>query len=130
MEDVKQYSRKKKFIKDFGIYSIGVLGNRLITVFLIPFYTYFVEKTGEFGIYDLSLNISYLLLPLITLQMRDGMFRFLLDTKEKKDRQIIITFGFTTVAIVSSITILFAVILNLIANIPYLFYTTALVISM
>lgn len=130
MEDVKQYSRKKKFIKDFGIYSIGVLGNRLITVFLIPFYTFFVEKTGEFGIYDLSLNISYLLLPLITLQMRDGMFRFLLDTKEKKDRQSIITFGFTTVAIVSSITILFAVILNLIANIPYLFYTTALVISM
>ena len=130
MAEVKQNSRKKKFIKDLGIYSIGVLGNRLITVFLIPFYTYFVEKSGEFGIYDLSLNISYLLLPLITLQMRDGMFRFLIDTKEKKDRQSIITFGFTTVAIVSFTTILFAVILNFIANIPYLFYTTALVISM
>lgn len=130
MTEVKQNSRKKKFIKDFGIYSIGVLGNRLITVFLIPFYTYFVENSGEFGIYDLSLNISYLLLPLITLQMRDGMFRFLLDTKEKKDRQSIITFGFTTVAIVSFTTILFAVILNFIADIPYLFYTTALVISM
>ena len=81
MAEVKQNSRKKKFIKDFGIYAIGNLGSKLITFLMIPLYTYFVEKPSDYGYFDLCFQVCLLMFPIVTLQLRDGAFRFLLDTQ-------------------------------------------------
>ena len=123
-------SRSKKFMKDFGVYAIGQLGNRLITFLLVPFYTYYIDRPGDYGIYDLCLNICFLLFPIISLQMRDGMFRFLLDTREREQQQGIITFGMLSLATTIALTCLIAVVLYFTTNIPYLTYTTILLISM
>ena len=83
-------NRSKKFFRDFGIYGIGVLGTRIITFLMIPLYTYFIQKS-DYGYFDLCLNLCLLMIPVMTLQMREGAFRFLLVTQDDNERQSIIT---------------------------------------
>ena len=45
----EQQSTFGKLFKSMGIYSIGVLGTRIITFLLIPFYTYFIARPADYG---------------------------------------------------------------------------------
>ncbi len=128
MAEVKQQSRKKKFIKDFGIYAIGNLGSKLITFLMIPLYTYFVEKPSDYGYFDLCLQVCMLMFPIVTLQLRDGAFRFLLDTQDKLERTRIITFVYRTLGTSIVSTIAFALCLSLFIHIEYLWSTVALLV--
>lgn len=74
--------RKKKFYKDFGIYTIGAIGTRFITFMMVPLYTYFIDKPSDYGYYDLCISVCMLLIPITTLQLREGAFRFLLDNHD------------------------------------------------
>ena len=130
MEEVNQQSRKKKFIKDFGIYAIGNLGSKLITFLMIPLYTYFVENPGDYGYFDLCLQVCFLMFPVITLQLRDGAFRFLLDTQDTTERTRIITFAYRTLGTTIIATIALALCLSLFVHIDYLWSTIALLVVM
>ena len=61
-------SRKRKFVRDVGIYAIGNIGAKLITFLMVPLYTYFIADTADFGYYDVCLTACFLLLPLVSLQ--------------------------------------------------------------
>jgi O-antigen/teichoic acid export membrane protein len=130
MAEIKHQSRKKKFIKDFGIYAIGNLGSKLITFLMIPLYTYFVEKPSDYGYFDLCLQVCFLMFPVITLQLRDGAFRFLLDTQDTNERSRIITFAYRTLGITIISTIALAFCLSLFVHIDYLWSTIALLVVM
>lgn len=83
--------RSRKFIKDIFIYAIGNLGSKLITFLLVPLYTYFIAP-DDFGYYDIALNISFLGIGVLSFQLRDGVFRFLLDNEDDRIRKDIISF--------------------------------------
>ena len=68
-------NRVSKFLKDIGIYAIGNIGSKVITFLMVPLYTYFVHDTSDFGYYDLCLQVCLLLMPFVTLQLRDGAYR-------------------------------------------------------
>lgn len=85
--------RSRKFIKDIFIYAIGNLGSKLITFLLVPLYTYFIAP-DDFGYYDIALNISFLGIGALSFQLRDGVFRFLLDNEDEKIRKYIVSFTF------------------------------------
>ena len=72
-------NRGSKFLKDIGIYAIGNIGSKIITFMMVPLYTYFVHDTSDFGYYDVCLTVCFLRMPFVTLQLRDGAFRVLLD---------------------------------------------------
>lgn len=130
MAEEKQNSRSKKFLKDFGIYAIGNLGSKLITFLMIPLYTYFVERPSDYGYFDLCLEFCLLLVPVVTLQLRDGAFRFLLETQDVNMRTKIVTFVYRTIFQTSLITILAALILSLIHPIRHLGLTVTMLIFM
>jgi Na+/serine symporter len=67
----RQSERSSKFLKDLGIYAIGNLGSKIITFAMVPLYTFFVKDTGDFGYYDLCLTVIFLIMPFVTLQLRD-----------------------------------------------------------
>ena len=77
--------RGKQFLKSVGIYAVGNIGSKLITFLMIPLYTFFVE-TSEFGYYDLCLTAVMLLTSFASLQLRDGAFRFLIDSKTDEEK--------------------------------------------
>ena len=130
MAEVKQQSRSKKFAKDFGIYAIGNLGSRLLTAAMYPLYSYFVEDTSSFGQFDLCLLICLLLTPVVTLQLRDGAFRFLLDNKDKEHRTRVVTYVYRTLFLSIVTTAVIALIISLFFPYKYLWYTVTLLVVM
>ena len=123
-------NRGSKFLKDIGVYAIGNIGSKLITFLMVPLYTYFVHDTGDFGYYDVCLTVCMLLLPFVTLQLRDGAFRFLLDCGDEDERHRIVTFVSRTMLSTMTLSLLVAVLLALFTNIQYLGYIVGLLIAM
>lgn len=83
-------ARGKQFLKSVGVYAIGNIGSKLITFLMIPLYTFFVD-TAEFGYYDLCLTAVLLLACLASLQLRDGAFRFLIESNTDKARTEVVS---------------------------------------
>ena len=134
MEDINTNhsasGRGTKFLKDIGVYAIGNIGSKIITFLMVPLYTYFVHDTSDFGYYDLCLQVCLLLIPFVTLQLRDGAFRFLLDCDETTQRQRIVTFVSRTLAVTLSLSALVTVALAVFTEIHYLGYVLGLLVAM
>ena len=125
----KKSSRGSKFIKDIGIYAIGNIGSKLITFMMAPMYTYYVHAS-HFGYYENCLQVCLLLIPFVTVMLRDGAFRFLLDSDSDTERQRIVTFVSHTLISTLSLSVLVTIALALFTNIEYLGYVLLLLIAM
>ena len=79
-------SKGKDLAKNTAIVSIGKICTQLITFFLLPVYTA-VLSNEEYGVVDLLNTLMSLLLPIATLQIEQGIFRYLLDCRENKEKQ-------------------------------------------
>ena len=123
-------NRTKTFFKNFGIYTIGSLGTRLINFLLIPFYTFFVAKPSDYGYYDICLQICMLFLPLATLQMRESAFRFLFESDSDEKRKQIVTFIYKTLIGNLILILAIAVFLSFMVDIKFMWYTCGLLITM
>ena len=130
VNNTQSSNRGSKFIKDIGVYAIGNIGSKLITFLMVPLYTYFVHDTSDFGYYDLCLTVCFLLLPFVTLQLRDGAFRFLLDCDDNEQRQRIVTFVSRTMISTLSMAVLIAIVMAMFSQIRYLGYALGLLIAL
>lgn len=80
-------SKGKDLAKNTAIVSIGKICTQLITFFLLPVYTA-VLSNEEYGVVDLLNTLTSLLLPIVTLQIEQGIFRYLIDCRENNEKQI------------------------------------------
>ena len=128
--DNKAKSRSSKFMKDIGVYAIGNIGSKIITFLMVPMYTYFIHDTSDFGYYDLCLTVCLLLIPFVTLQLRDGAFRFLLDCDDETQRKSIVTFVSHTMLTTIGVSAIIAVFMALFTSVQYLGYALGLLIAM
>lgn len=69
---------KTKMFKETLTYSIGSFGSKILLFLLVPFYTYFLTKK-ELGEYDLVLATIGLVAPLVSLQISEATYRWLID---------------------------------------------------
>lgn len=122
--------RNKKFFKDFSIYAVGNLGSKLITFLMVPLYTYFVTNPSDFGQYDLCLTFCMMMMPLATLQLREGSFRFLLSADSDLERKPIINFVYRSIIGTNSLILLLALAVGVLSDFPYTWQTAALLMSM
>ena len=125
----KTGSRSSKFVKDIGIYAIGNIGSKIITFLMVPMYTHYVDKS-DFGYYDLCFTWCLLLMPFVTLQLRDGAFRFLLDCDNDTRRKRIVTFVSRTLISTTILSCLITGALALFTNIQYLGYALGMLLAM
>lgn len=79
-------SRKTELAKNTAILTIGRLSTQCISFFLLPLYTA-VLSTEDYGTYDLLVTYATLLLPLVNWQLDQGLFRYMLDYRERKEKQ-------------------------------------------
>lgn len=117
-------------MKDIGIYAIGNLGSKMITFFMVPLYTYYIPDTSEFGYYDMCLTVILFLIPLVTLQLRDGAFRYLLDADSDERRSLVISFVYKSLAFMVAAAILVVSVVTLFADVKYIWYSLALLCAM
>lgn len=122
-------NRSSKFLKDLGIYAIGNLGSKIITFAMVPLYTFFVAEKSM-GYYDLCLTVIFLIIPFVSLQLRDGAFRFLLETQDSETRSKIISFIYRTLMTSGMVSLVVTVILSMFISIDYVWYCFLLLIAM
>lgn len=120
-------NREKNFIKNTIIIFLSKFCTQFLSFFLLPFFTALLT-TEEYGYFDLYSTYAWLLAIFLTLQLENGMFRFLIDKRENKDGiKSIISNGIAVILIQLLIFIsLFFVGLKVfnIENIEYIFIMT------
>jgi O-antigen/teichoic acid export membrane protein len=75
--------KNKRLMNNTFIFMIGNIGSKFIQFFLVPLYTYTLS-TAQYGVTELVLTASNLLMPVFSISIADGMLRFGLDKTLKK----------------------------------------------
>lgn len=108
-------NQKRELIKNTLIISLGKFSTRIVSFILLPLYTALLSKS-EYGSFDLLNTISIFLIPIITLQLEEAMFRFLIDAKNDNDKKKIFTqtvfYAFISFIIWSIIIVLVSKLIN------------------
>lgn len=66
------------FAKNVGLLTISNFGSRLLSFILVPLYTN-VLTTEQYGTYDILYTTVSLLVPILTIDINEGVLRFCLD---------------------------------------------------
>lgn len=83
-------SREKSLINNTILYMVANFSSKLLSVLLLPFYTHYFTA-GEYGYFDLINTTLLILVPVIFLQINEGLYRYLLDSKSEEEESGIIT---------------------------------------
>ncbi len=83
-------NKKRVLAKNTLIISLGRFSTQLISLFLLPIYTVYLSP-ADYGLVDLIITYTILLVPALTIQMEMAAFRFLIDarTDEAQKKKII-----------------------------------------
>lgn len=74
-------NRENKFIKNTIIIFLSKFCTQFLSFFLLPLFTALLS-TEEYGYFDLYSTYAWLLAIFLTLQLENGMFRFLIDKRD------------------------------------------------
>ena len=122
MAEDKTQNRAMQMLRNLGIYAVGSIGSRLMTFLLVPIYSFFIAPS-EFGYYDICFAAIMLMLPVISMQLREGAFRFLLDTTADDERTRVVTFAMVAMLRNICACLVLGVAAHLLFDIRYMWYT-------
>lgn len=75
--------RKENLVKNTALFAIGNLGSKLLQIVLVPYYTR-VMTSAEFGTADILQAIVSLLVPIFSLTIYEGVFRYAMEKEYDK----------------------------------------------
>ena len=81
----KQSNRNVELAKNTLILGLGQFVPKLISLIVLPILTAYLSSE-EYGNYDFINSFSSLLLPIMTLQIQQAVFRYLLASKDDEDK--------------------------------------------
>lgn len=110
--------REKSFFKGFFIYTIGNLGSKFINTILFPIFSFYILP-NQMGLYDLSIVIIYLLIPVFTMNTRESAIRFLLDPLFANEKDSVIKYTIKNILNGIFYSSILIIIIQLIHPIPY-----------
>ena len=88
----------KYLLKNIGLLGVSSFGSKVLVFLLVPLYTSQLSTT-EYGTYDLVYTIIQFLLPILSLNVVDGVMRFALEEGSDKRRILGIGVLFTGLSI-------------------------------
>lgn len=83
-------NKKSALLKNTAIIGIGSLSTKVLTFFLLPLYTA-VLATEDYGITDVLMTVSSLMIPFVTLEMNSGVFRFIIGRDSHDEKKAVIS---------------------------------------
>lgn len=90
MESKKIGYASKRLAIGTVVYMIGNMTSKILQMLILPIITAALS-TSEYGYYDLIITTISLVTPLITLQIIEGMFRFMFNATEEDKKGIVST---------------------------------------
>ena len=116
----------KQLMKNTLIYAIGNFGTKVLSLLIIPLYSYNIAPK-ELGYYDLVITIISLLQPILTFQLADGVYRMLVGSDSvQQDEYIASTLKLLFKGLI--FIIIFGSIIVNIFNVPLSLYIILLLI--
>lgn len=76
-------NKYKKLIGNTVIFAIGSFSSKLLVFLLMPLYTR-VLTTSDYGVMDIIVNTSNLLIPIVMVSINEGIIRFGLDRRSAR----------------------------------------------
>ena len=73
----------KYLLKNVGIMTLASFGTKILSFLMVPLYTN-VLSTEAYGTYDIYQTTLFLLVPVLSLNIADGIMRFSLDEIHNK----------------------------------------------
>ncbi|MBP3766504.1 MAG: polysaccharide biosynthesis C-terminal domain-containing protein [Bacilli bacterium] len=114
-------SEKKLLFNNTIIIFISRIFTQFISFILLPFYTTYLDN-GSYGIIDLINTYISLLVPIVTIQLENAVFRYLVDSRNNfDDTKKIISISFKIIIKMILIFILISLILSMFIKINYLY---------
>lgn len=110
--------RFKNLAKNTVIITIGKISTQLITFLLLPLYTA-VLSTSEYGTVDLITTLVQLFIPVASLMIDQGVFRYLLNCNCEDDYKKNISSAFYVLSIANLICVLVYFIISFFYVNPY-----------
>ena len=110
--------RVKQITKNTIIITIGKVFTQFFSFLLLPLYTA-ILSTGEYGIVDFILTVVHLLVPIASLMVDQGTFRYLLEAKTEEDKNKVITNSFIIILLLNSIVAFIYIIVSFFTNYNY-----------
>lgn len=80
----------RRLVKNTGIIALGGTATKLVQFLLLPLYTT-VLSTSEYGTVDYLNTLALFCIPVVSLLMDEGLFRFLIDCRTDKERRCAVT---------------------------------------
>lgn len=117
-------SRKRKLLNDIFIYGFGMVSVKIFNFLFIPFLTKYIE-TEKFGEFDLISSLILLLIPLVTFEVSDGIYRYTLSAKSMEEKSSYICNGLIILLKGIGLSLIILTIVYLAgfsSKIPYLMY--------
>ena len=89
-------NKYKTLVSNTALISLGTIGSKLLVFFMVRFYTGYLT-TAEFGTADIITQTCNLLLPIISLGITNGVFRFAIDSNH--DKKSVFSAGLYTITL-------------------------------
>ena len=120
-------NRTKYLLQNTALFALGSIGTKLISVFMVPLYTYALTK-AQYGTTDLIFTISMVMTPFVCMNIHEAIMRYCLD--KDADRNAVVSTGIAIFSIGSIISIVIIPICYLIPQISsYCIYLYLLVLG-
>lgn len=108
---MKTEKKYKYFVKNVGILTVCNFSSKILVFLLVPLYTS-ILTTQEYGTYDLVITTVQLLFPILSLNIVDGVMRYLMD--KDADKTAVITIGVKYILLGSTLGAIFIVIARIV----------------
>ncbi|MCH5186968.1 MAG: polysaccharide biosynthesis C-terminal domain-containing protein [Oscillospiraceae bacterium] len=120
--------REKSLVKNTAIIAIGKISTQFVSFLLLPLYTALLS-TEEYGTVDLFNTYIRLFLPILTLMVEQGAFRYLLSVDSERASKVdIVTNSATVITGMNIIFVIGECILFYNIKIPYAYYLIPMLI--
>lgn len=119
-------SSNRKLAVGTGIYAVGTFGTKILMFLIMPLYTYYLD-TSEMGTYDLLISIIGLLIPIISLQISDAVYRW--SIQENIESILYLRAAYQFLILNSFIAFVAILVVDFFIPIPYLMYFLAALFS-
>lgn len=104
-KDMSNNQASKRLAKGTLVYMIGNMSSKILQMLILPIITAALA-TSEYGYYDLVVTTINLITPVVTVQIIEGMFRFLFNASDEEKKKTVSTvtaflaFGILVLAII------------------------------
>ena len=86
---MEKQGKYKYLAKNIGLLTLSNFATKLLSFFLVPLYTS-ILTTADYGTYDLFNTTVGVLIPILTLNVQDGVMRFAMDKNYDRRARLLV----------------------------------------